>query len=514
VAEQEGLTLGEMLHFPLCKAEQGSRRLLSVNSMVQEFRPTKTVQEILVCILTIVLLLFLYTHRKDVITLLTGDDRIHATLPDFCWYGLCQCGGLCKFEWCVCLTSLPCCPKRWRGSHPIKLMGQQLGLTSRTIELSNIVVGDLPTDSYGSFYIKIECGKYPEIVSAVQEDKDPRVVHFPEVLTLRIRESMWDSLVEITVYSSYFIGVWPLCQVRLDPRAIADWAHEDEPHCTKRFAMKPEDPNREGIGETPPWISLTFGVEQADVRRLDRFHANQTMSVRIATWDRYDPVTNEPFEEQPLMAMKHRFPLVDGHGNAVQEPEESDLAWLSGMRSCLTCLYSILSFFVTLFVVGYGSFRYYVKKCYDSFETLTIAKSWKPHEFPMPTCAMRSIDAICAAKLDGTGVKPGQHICRPTDESVELTCDDPPQDRPKAFNFVLEDLGLGRNQGLPCFQDVCRYNNRIKHYDQVAFFGSIAALCFIFCCFRPLANKFMQQMTSTMQKVHNSKIHQMLHRGV
>jgi hypothetical protein len=23
-----------------------------------------------------------------------------------------------------------------------------------------------------------------------------------------------------------------------------------------------------------------------------------------------------------------------------------------------------------------------------------------------------------------------------------------------------------------CFQDVCRYNNRIKHYDQVAFFGS------------------------------------------
>lgn len=25
---QEGLTLGEMLHFPLCKAEQGSRRLL------------------------------------------------------------------------------------------------------------------------------------------------------------------------------------------------------------------------------------------------------------------------------------------------------------------------------------------------------------------------------------------------------------------------------------------------------------------------------------------------------
>ena len=102
-----------------------------------------------------------------------------------------------------------------------------------------------------------------------------------------------------------------------------------------------------------PRISLTFGVEQADVRRLDRFHANQTMSVPSSKWerhtsqhtktakqrrgadrhmgfrrqmlchcrpqcrerfakglagtltllalpDRYDPVTNKPFEEQPL----------------------------------------------------------------------------------------------------------------------------------------------------------------------------------------------------------------------
>lgn len=500
-----------MLHFPLCKAKKSSRRLLSVQDFqsVQEFRPTKTVQEVLVCVLTLVLLLFLYTHRRDVIILLTGDDRIHATLPDFCWYGLCQCCGLFKCECCSCFTQFPCCPKRWRGSHPMRLMGQHMGLTSRTIELSNIVVGDLPIDSFGSFYLKIECGKYPEIVSAVQEDKDPRVVHFPEVLTLRIRESMWDSLVDITVFQSRFIGVLPLCRVRLDPRAVSDWAHEDEPHCTKRFAMKPDDASTEG--ETPPWISLTFGVEHADIRHLERFHANQTMSVRLATWDRYDPSTNEPYEEQPLVNMKHRYPLVDGHGNVVQEPEESDLAFLSSVRRCLACTYSLLSVLLTLFIVVYGCFRYYVKHCYEYFETLTIAKSWEPHDFPMPTCAMRSIDSICAAKLQGTGVGEGEHVCRPKDADVELTCDAPPQDRPKAFNFIFEDAGLGRNKGLKCFDDVCRWNNHLKHYDHLAFFGALAAVFFTFCCFRPLANKLLSQMKTGMQKMHNSKISRMLH---
>ena len=63
---------------------------------------------------------------------------------------------------------------------------------------------------------------------------------------------------------------------------------------------------------------------------------------------------------------------------------------------------------------------------------------WTPHEFPMPTCALRSIDSVCVAKLDGTGVKAGEHIClwgprfrprmeslRPSDEAVEDTCHPP-----------------------------------------------------------------------------------------
>ena len=49
------------------------------------------------------------------------------------------------------------------------------------------------------------------------------------------------------------------------------WAMEEEPHCTKRFAMTVVEGAE---GETPPWISLTFGIEQADLRSLERYRPN------------------------------------------------------------------------------------------------------------------------------------------------------------------------------------------------------------------------------------------------
>lgn len=45
------------------------------------------------------------------------------------------------------------------------------------------------------------------MATVVFQDKDPRVVHFPEVLTLRIRESMWDSLVTWRRMKSLLIEV-------------------------------------------------------------------------------------------------------------------------------------------------------------------------------------------------------------------------------------------------------------------------------------------------------------------
>ncbi|CAJ1335791.1 unnamed protein product [Effrenium voratum] len=504
-------SLPTSLPMPTSVTPQQTRRLFGAAELetLATFSPAKTVQEILICVLILVLLAFLWTHRKEAYILCFGDDRLHAGLPDVCWYGLCQCCGLCKYEWTVLCTNWPCCPRRWRGGNAMRLAAQNFGLTSRTIELSNVVVGDLPVtgyslSSFGSFYLHIECGKYPEIISTVQEDKDPRKIQFPEVLTLRLRESMWDHLVDISVYQIRFVGVVQLCQVSLDPRRVCDWAHQEGESCTKRFAMKIIEGTSQV--ETPPWISITFGTHESDLRRLDQFHPNQTMSVRLAKWDSFDPVTHQQFEEQPLVAIKDKFPLIDGGGNIVQEPPEEDLAFLECARRWLGYLYSLLGSVVLLAVTSYGVMRYYVKNCYDKFEALTIAKSWVPHSFPMPSCALASIEDVCHASLAGTGVSEGEHVCRPTDSMVEETCGAPPQTRPKALSFVFEDLGFGVNEGFKCFDGICRFRNHIRHYDSMALWGGLGAVFFVFCLFRPMANSCLQQLQERKQDAHNRRV--------
>ncbi|CAE7792917.1 Ccdc65 [Symbiodinium sp. CCMP2456] len=499
-----GLDLKQLGQFALCEKpkEHTGRRLLSFEEL-QGYSPIKVVQQLLVCLIIVILLVCLCIHRKAVLIILTGDDSLHATLPDCCWYGVWQCCGLCKYDWVTMCTSWPCCGK-WRGSNPVRTMAQWVGVTSMSVELSNIVVGDIPFYRYGAFSVTVACGKYPSLQTSVQEDQDPKTIHFPEVLTLRIRDTMWDSPVVITVNQINFVGIHKVAEVRLSPTTVAKWAQQGDSFNTKRLALTLHDRNLEA--ETPPWVSITFGTPTADLRHLDHFHANSSLSVRLATWDNVpDPTTGEFFAEHPLTRMKQDYHLVDGHGNCVQEPDEAELYWLSSCRSLLFAIYSILSFLVLGGVVCYGAFRYYVKNCYEKFELLTIAKSWQPHSFPMPTCALQSISHTCEVRTKGTGLDQGSDICLPLDQEVELTCDSPPQDRPTAFSFVLEDLGFATNKGVKCFDGLCQLRNKIVRFDHVVFFGSLFLLVFIFCLFRPLANSCLDGARVKAQQRSNSR---------
>ncbi|CAE7826088.1 Ccdc65 [Symbiodinium sp. CCMP2592] len=508
-----GLDLNQLGQFALCEKpkEHIGRRLLSFEDL-QGYSPIKVVQQLLVCLIIVILLVCLCIHRKSVLIILTGDDSLHATLPDCCWYGVWQCCGLCKYDWVTMCTSWPCCGK-WRGSNPVRTMAQWVGVTSMSVELSNIVVGDIPFYRYGAFSVTVECGKYPPLQTSVQEDQDPKTIHFPEVLTLRLRDTMWDSPVVITVNQINFVGIHKVAEVRLSPTTVAKWAHQAALNCrkgkgdsfnTKRLALTLHDRNLEA--ETPPWVSITFGTPTADLRHLDHFHANSSLSVRLATWDNVpDPTTGEFFAEHPLTRMKQDYHLVDGAGNWVQEPDEAELYWLSSCRSLLFATYSILSFLVIGGVVCYGAFRYYVKNCYEKFELLTIAKSWQPHAFPMPTCALQSISHTCEVRTKGTGLKQGSDICLPLDQQVEFTCDSPPQDRPTAFSFILEDLGYASNTGVKCFDGLCQLRNKIVRFDHIVFFGSLFLLFFIFCLFRPLANSCLDGARVRAQQRSNSR---------
>lgn len=503
--------------FPLCKSS--SRRLdmshrdltASVSqsrlrgrrllSFVLGVDPLELIQQLVVTVLIVICLIFLWRNRTQVTILLTGDETIHTSFLDCVWVGCFRCCGLCTHEWSRCLTSLPCCPKRWQGTNLVKSLGAQLGVSTRTIELSNLVVGDLPFHRRAAFYLSVECSQNPPMRTAVQEDKQPKTVHFPEIITLRIRDSMLDTMVNITVYQLHVVGSNPLCTVRLSPKNIMDWALDSNPeHRIKRFAMKVTDQEEEF--ETPPWISLEFGLPTADVRHLDEFHGNATYTIRTATQG-LDESTGLPYRDMPVAEFKGEYQLVDNSGNILNEPDEGDLGRLTRCRNLIVCVYSFLSGLLILAVIAWAVFRYYVKNCYDKFVDITIAKSWTPHKFPMPSCALQSIDQKCSELMSGTGIDEGESICRPTDDVVEAVCENPPQARPRAFEYIANDLGQPW-MTAPCFHGICAFRNQVVKYDHYVWGGAAVLLFLVLCCFRPLANKCLRDEKARLKAQANT----------
>jgi len=488
-------------NFALCATpDDTNTRRLSIQA-ITGFDPVEFTQEILVTIVIIVALFFICKFRKQIIILLTGDDRIHANILDFINWFWFRCCGLCSFDWTRHLTGCPCCPECIRSSNLMKAMGRALGVSARTIEISNIVVGDLPFYRHGTFYLTVECAANPPMTTALQEDKNPKTVHFPEIVTLRIRDSYLDSQVSIKVWQLNFVGASELCAVRLTPRNIFDWAYENNGNGSiRRFAMKTMDQELEV--ETPPWVSMEFSPPTLDERRLDHFHGNITNTVRMATWGTIDQKTQAPYQERDITAFKGDYTLIDGTGRHVNEPPEEDLKWINACRNVIVCIYSTVTFLVTFVVITYAIFRYYVHNCYIKYEAMTIAKSWQPHQFPMPTCALRSIEESCHEQLQGTGVEEGSHICRPTDEMVIDTCENPPQDRPRAFQYIADDLHIPAATA-PCYLGVCKTNQYLRSFDKEALIAGSCLLIFALCCFRPLANHWLELYKSRLQKEHN-----------
>eukprot|EP00930_Biecheleria_cincta_P031373 TRINITY_DN21781_c0_g1_i1.p1 TRINITY_DN21781_c0_g1~~TRINITY_DN21781_c0_g1_i1.p1 ORF type:complete len:738 (+),score=91.49 TRINITY_DN21781_c0_g1_i1:122-2335(+) len=515
----------DLRDFPLCEAPsrrldtsqehftpgESQRRLQGRRlpvTLLTGVDPLELVQQLVVTILIIICLIFLYRNRTQVIILLTGDDRIHTSILDCVWTGFFRCCGLCNHEWSRCLTSLPCCPTAWRGTNLVKSVASKLGIATQSIELSNLVVGDLPFYRRGSFYLAVECSQNPPMRTAVQEDKQPKTVHFPEVLTLRIRDSMLDTAVTITAYQLHVVGSNPLCTLRLSPTNIMDWALDSKPeNRIKRFAMKIVDQDVEV--ETPPWISLEFGRPVADVRHLDGFHGNVTQTVRTATQG-LDATTQLPYRDMPIVEFKNEYRLVDNGGNVVNEPEESHLGRLSCLRNLIVCVYTFLSGILILASIAWATFRYYVKNCYDKFRVMTIAKSWTPHSFPMPSCALRSIDQECTERMSGTGIDLGKNICRPTDDIIEAVCEDPPQAPPRAFQYIADDLDQPWI-ATQCFHDVCKFRNEVVKHDAHVFGGIAVLLFLVLCCFRPMANQCLRNEQARAKAESNTALQSRSH---
>jgi len=495
----------------------------------------KYAQQIGVCLLSAIILTFIYFYWDRFVMLFTGDDRLHCSSLDCIWATI-RCNGYCNGEWTRSLSMLPCFPQKYRGRNLVKVFGQMLGIATHSIEIKNIVIGDLPFDQgRGDFYLSIECATNPPMVTALQEEKLAKLVHFPEILTLKIRDSALEKRVRIIVKELNVLGSEELCDIHLSPASIIDWAAEvDQEQRVRRFRLRPFDNSIER--ETPAWILIEF-AESDDVRGVET-HGISGESKYVRTWvPTTDPTvamsaTNpHPIaytqnlhgdaETQGSTSMwggtsnstwagpgsirqnvdlkvekfKHEYQLLDDTGNPVQEVPESDLARLKHLRQCAIILFGLYQFVVWILIIGLAFGRLYTCSCYRAFTAITIAKL-QQKTFPIPLHALHNIVEECHKQFSGTGLSRGTNpvtaaseICRPNVAAILGTCQVPPPDQPAPQAFIIwlkQYFDITVKHGVPCHgafgKTICELRETIAQYDYFLIGGIFLLFLSTFVC--------------------------------
>ncbi|CAE8612411.1 unnamed protein product [Polarella glacialis] len=489
----------------------------TLNELVSALLP---LNELVVLAVVIVAIALIWTYRDRVMLALTGDTQVHGTILDCVWFSCFRCCGTCTGDWTRCFTMCICCPKRCRGRNLVKAMAQLVGITSHTVELKNIVIGDLPFEGRGDFYLSVVCASNPPMVTALQEDKAPKVVHFPEIITLRLRNSPLEEQVTIEVKELNVFGSETLCKIHLNAMFVlhsgSSWAGSQQER-TRRFEMKTLNMALEN--ETPPWILIEFD-EPSEVRDLDNLRA--TDAVRTATKD-------GQYHEFQMTQYKNSYALLDPNGQAVEEPLEEDLHVIHFYRTCAMYFFHMWNSLVFLVIGSYVVFRLYVWECYRRFSWLTMAYMLRESDlldaqleekitFPLSFEKMRAVGTSCEAQVSGTGIKEGKTPCRPspaqinqictpgTAESTKLFSDSDKvqggwgQPWPQALKGVLDgyipDVKVG---GIPCtIPQICRRADWLTEHDD-HIWGLIILLLFCSCGIRCCCNSLIQRKKARLQ---------------
>ncbi|CAE7544256.1 Ccdc65 [Symbiodinium natans] len=415
--------------------------------------PIKLTEELLVTAAIIIALVFLWTYRANLMLALTGDSKLHGSFLDCVWCCCFQCCGLCTGEWTGCFTMMPCCPPRWRRQNLVRMVGKQLGLSNYTVELRNLVVGDLPFDGRADIFLSVECSSNPAMKTSVAEDRQAKVIHYPEVLTVRLRHCFLEENVRISVFRLNVVGSEELCTITVGAMNIIDWARNPSERM-KRFQLKSVDHGNLDR-ETPAWLLVEFG-EPIEVRDLDNVRSVDTIRTTTSDMTR--------FTQRSVAEYKHTYYLLDSAGHAIDEPFEEDLAEVRRMRTNVKYLFHVWNVLTLLFLLCYAAFRSYVWSCYRRFEWLTMAvlnNATIPTHFPLSFHAMESIGADCQAEVSGTGLQGVP--CRPSIGQVNMLCqgsqylDSLHQPWPVAYSgYEWEEHLFGSSHvGLRCMEGIC-----------------------------------------------------------
>jgi hypothetical protein len=389
-----------------------------------------------------------------------------------------------------------------------------LGMATQNIEVKNIVVGDLPYDSSrGDFYVSISVATNPDMVTALQEEKMPKTVHFPEILTLKLRDSPLEPRVVFTVKELNIAGSETLCDCVLSAGSIIDWAKDSEP--LKRFQMRPLNSDIER--ETPPWIAMEFGYPTEN-RQLEALPSVWSF-LRVRTWlppmDQQSRMAAEQMrvansqngrnaaikggimtsdgsilgtrtlQEDNIQSFKYKYVLLDDSGNPIEEPDEIDLDRIHRMRSCVGYVLCCCDMIVFLLIAGYAAFRFYVWSCYRQFRWITMYQMLYNNisaVTPVATHALRKTKEMCHDSVRGTGIAEGAP-CRPSANQTLFICENISEtNRPEAFVALAQEyLGWDTFKGFSCFHGICALRDRLPT-TMVAVTTCIALILLTRCC--------------------------------
>eukprot|EP00428_Durinskia_dybowskii_P019021 CAMPEP_0170217128 /NCGR_PEP_ID=MMETSP0116_2-20130129/8226_1 /TAXON_ID=400756 /ORGANISM="Durinskia baltica, Strain CSIRO CS-38" /LENGTH=542 /DNA_ID=CAMNT_0010467755 /DNA_START=66 /DNA_END=1690 /DNA_ORIENTATION=- len=448
--------------------------------MIGIFNPVELANQIVVLLVVSVVLAVMIRHWRAVLIAITGDDRVHAGVLDCMWFTFFRCCGLCTGEETRWITRQPCCcclPEWMKGRSASHELGKLCGFSHHTVELKHIAVGDLPWDGRGDFYLCVECPGNPPRSTSMAEAQLSKVVHFPEVITLRLRNNPLEQEVRITVKE---LGIWgssDLCSVHIPAMSLLHWAgdrtRQDDwtrpdrkgpMNCEKRFQMKPV--HQKDTRDTPPWIYMEIS-DPSDERELGLRHV-QDRYVRTCPNSTKDP-------DMPIALFKQKYTLLDHSGHAIQEPVESDLQEIEGRLECVDLTFrwsaalGCIAAAVILFV------RSYLSSCYQGIRRVTIADlkyGLGASGSVISTYELERLAAQCHAEFDGTGgVMLGKDPCLPTHEQVMQRCQLPehggisPRKQPPVLFMDGALSWLGIDGGLPCGEEQCGWREFMEEWE-------------------------------------------------
>jgi hypothetical protein len=345
------------------------------------------------------------------------------------------------------------------------------------------------------------------MVTAIQSDEDAKVIHFPEVMTIRIRDSWLESQVKFTIKELDVWGSKTLCTLYLKATDIIDWMDDED--CLRRFQMAVYDNTWEVA--TDPWICVQFD-EASDVRELGALNSLDTGKQNLIRT--VDPRMDGHIETATPAEFKTRHQLLDRFGNPMEEPPEDELAVIAKYRRRVYCCIGCASLFLFLSIIGYVFFRFYIWSCYRQFEWITEAQLMpagtdtpipSPVKFPITQNKLHKVADECEQKADvmpATSI--GKHYCLPSTQQIMQVCKTRPQD-PFAFKDLMETWFGWDVNGVSCFQGICKFRNDLKEWDVLIGIGCLVAVLMIWGM-HELGGHWVRQKKIQMAKGHKKQL--------